>query len=353
MAAALAIGVIGAGQVAERDVAAYHANPSPRRRDHRPRAGSGAGARPGVRRGLRGVLRGSAREWRPRRRPRLRAARPAFPRRETATAAGVHILMEKPIANTPEEADSVIERVERSGKQLMIGFVHRFRTEVQEARRLLSEGAIGTPSTAVDRFCSLGGPHPPAWVWQRQHAGGGVLMYGGIHAIDRLLWWLGTRVTSVSARWHHTYGDGDTPFARSSIATRPSSRRLRAEPFDEMHFSARLTSSYRPCSKAASYRCRRQLGVIRSRSPWRSTGRLPRARAAIWALRREGARALQALSARALDGSNTKWLGYCSQLTIKEPQMVAKHAGPARSEVRYPSGHWIRAGARRARSSSS
>jgi predicted dehydrogenase len=132
-----------------------------------------------------------------------------LPVARVAAAAGVHLLMEKPIANTLEEADAIAAAVEEAGVTLMMGFVHRFRTEVQAAHALVAEGAIGTVATALDRFCSLGGRHPPGWVWSREHAGGGVLMYGGIHAVDRLLWLLDDRVTSVAARAHDSWGQGD------------------------------------------------------------------------------------------------------------------------------------------------
>lgn len=126
-----------------------------------------------------------------------------------AAEQGVHLLLEKPIANTLEEADAIVAAVRRAGVRLMICFVHRFRTEVQEAERLLRAGAIGEPVIALDRFCSLGGPHPPAWVWSREHAGGGVLMYGGIHAIDRMLWLVGREPTVEASRLHHSFGFGD------------------------------------------------------------------------------------------------------------------------------------------------
>lgn len=126
-----------------------------------------------------------------------------------ASRAGVHILMEKPIANTLEEADEMIALVDDAGVKMMIGFVHRFRTEVLEAKRLIEDQVLGSPAMAIDKFCSLGGAHPPAWVWQKAQAGGGVLMYGGIHAIDRLLWLIDSGVTSVYARSHNYAGYGD------------------------------------------------------------------------------------------------------------------------------------------------
>jgi predicted dehydrogenase len=127
-----------------------------------------------------------------------------------AVAADAHLLMEKPIATTLDDADQMIALVGGAGLTMMIGFVHRFRQEVLEAKRLVDEGALGTPATALDKFCSLGGAHPPGWVWDRARAGGGVLMYGGIHAVDRILWLLDTTAETVYARAHaYTDRGGD------------------------------------------------------------------------------------------------------------------------------------------------
>ena len=126
-----------------------------------------------------------------------------------AATQGVHILLEKPLATTLADADAIIAAAEHAGIRLMVGFVHRFRTELLEAKRLIDAGAIGQPATALDRFCSLGGKHPPSWVWERRRAGGGVLMYGGIHAIDRLRWLLRDEVALVNARANNYAKFGD------------------------------------------------------------------------------------------------------------------------------------------------
>lgn len=206
----LRIGLIGAGQVAEKHAAAFAANPAAElvgvADPHLARAKSLA---------LRhGATAHSSYEA-------LLDAEPLdavsvcvphdlhLPVALAAVDAGLHLLMEKPIANTLEEADEMIAATKRASVRMMIGFVHRFRPEVLEARRLLADGLLGTPTTALDAFCSFGGPHPPAWVWSSARAGGGVLMYGGIHAIDRLLWLLDARIVSVTARTHHSFGFGD------------------------------------------------------------------------------------------------------------------------------------------------
>jgi predicted dehydrogenase len=128
---------------------------------------------------------------------------------DAACDARVHVLLEKPIANTLEDADAILDLTAAAGIVLMLGFVHRFRTEVLYAKQVVDSGQIGEPFSCLDRFCSLGGPHPPSWVWDRAAAGGGVLMYGGIHAVDRLRWLTGREVLAVTARAHRAYGFGD------------------------------------------------------------------------------------------------------------------------------------------------
>jgi UDP-N-acetylglucosamine 3-dehydrogenase len=117
-----------------------------------------------------------------------------------AARAGAHILMEKPLATTLEDARAIVEAAHQARVQLMLGYVHRFRPEVEAARQLIIEGRIGRPATALDRFMSGGIRDTPRWVWNAGDAGGGVIMYGGVHAVDRLRWLLGEEITEVYAR---------------------------------------------------------------------------------------------------------------------------------------------------------
>jgi predicted dehydrogenase len=114
--------------------------------------------------------------------------------------AGSHILMEKPLANTLKEAHAILDACRDHGVLLTVSFVHRYRTELQQAHQVISSGRIGTPATAIGNFCSQGGSHVPQWVWDKHQAGGGVLMYGGIHSIDRLCWLIDSQVEEVFAR---------------------------------------------------------------------------------------------------------------------------------------------------------
>jgi predicted dehydrogenase len=146
---------------------------------------------------------------------------------ETAAAAGVHLLMEKPIATTLDEGRRIVEVCERAGVKLTIGFVHRFREEVQAAKRWIDEGALGTPLMAHETMAGRARPDQPGWLQLRSSAGGGVLMYGGIHGIDRLRWLLGSEAVEVTAHTRRFDGEGDVEqgvaalirFASGAVAT--------------------------------------------------------------------------------------------------------------------------------------
>jgi predicted dehydrogenase len=113
-----------------------------------------------------------------------------------ALRAGLHVLLEKPMATSVADADHVIAEARRASRVLMVGFVHRYRPEVQRAHALLVSGAVGEPFFATDRSTAGGQQTWPSWV-QRRDQGGGLLLYAGVHRIDRVRWLLGRPVTSV------------------------------------------------------------------------------------------------------------------------------------------------------------
>ena len=122
-----------------------------------------------------------------------------------AANRGLHVLLEKPIATSMADAERVLMACDEAGVKLMLAYVHRFREEILVARRMLQYGDVGHPASILDRFCVPGSDDLPAWVWHRERSGGGVMMYSGLHAIDRLRWLLNSEVVEVYARVH-TYG---------------------------------------------------------------------------------------------------------------------------------------------------
>jgi predicted dehydrogenase len=72
--------------------------------------------------------------------------------------AGCHVLVEKPIASTLEEAYELIRVSERVGRMLMVGHIERFNPAVIELRRRLDTGELGRVYQIYARRL---GPFPP------------------------------------------------------------------------------------------------------------------------------------------------------------------------------------------------
>ncbi len=109
-----------------------------------------------------------------------------------ALASGKHVLIEKPLARTPDEAAQLVAAAESSGRVLQTGFNHRWYPSIQRARRLIDEGAIGEPLLARCRYGhGARQDWPTAWFAQRELSGGGTFLDNGVHALDLFRWFLG------------------------------------------------------------------------------------------------------------------------------------------------------------------
>jgi predicted dehydrogenase len=110
---------------------------------------------------------------------------------EDAFAAGKHVLVEKPISRTLEEADRIIAAGRRQRRTLMVGHNQRYDGRHRGIRRHLEAGAIGEVFSArIDHFQHF---NPPAGSWWRSldAVGGGCVIGSGIHRLDLLRWYLG------------------------------------------------------------------------------------------------------------------------------------------------------------------
>jgi myo-inositol 2-dehydrogenase / D-chiro-inositol 1-dehydrogenase len=105
-----------------------------------------------------------------------------------AAAAGRHVLCEKPIANTLEDAASMVAAVADNGTQLHVGHVVRWFPEYAAARAAVVDGRIGR--VGVIRLARESSPpdRPPNnWLFDQKLSGGviGDLM---IHDMDYARW---------------------------------------------------------------------------------------------------------------------------------------------------------------------
>jgi predicted dehydrogenase len=115
-----------------------------------------------------------------------------------AARAGKHIICEKPLCRTLEEADQMIEACKKAGVLLMYGEELCFAPKYVRAKQLVDEGAIGKVflvKQSEEHF----GPHEP-WFWDVNRSGGGVLLDMGCHSIEYARWVFGKpHVKSVTA----------------------------------------------------------------------------------------------------------------------------------------------------------
>ena len=109
-----------------------------------------------------------------------------------AMQSGKHVLCEKPLARTFEEAEDMLREASEAGVVLKCGFNHRHHPGIQLAKRWFEEGRVGEPLFLRARYGIGGRPgYEREWRANPQLVGGGQLMEQGIHAVDLARWFLG------------------------------------------------------------------------------------------------------------------------------------------------------------------
>jgi len=106
-----------------------------------------------------------------------------------ALAAGKHVMVEKPICLTLEDADAMIAAADRAGRVLFVAHVLRFRPSLERIRQVIAEGALGTPLFA--RYHNEHFPDLQERPWLASPEEGGVFLAGAVHHTDLRRWWMG------------------------------------------------------------------------------------------------------------------------------------------------------------------
>ena len=115
-----------------------------------------------------------------------------------AAHAGKHVVCEKPLCRTLEEADRMIAACRERGVLLLYAEELCFAPKYVRAKQLADEGALGNVFL-VKQSEEHDGPHEP-WFWDVDRSGGGVLMDMGCHSVEYARWIFGKpEVKSVSA----------------------------------------------------------------------------------------------------------------------------------------------------------
>ncbi len=104
-----------------------------------------------------------------------------------ALAAGKHVLCEKPLCVSAEEAEDLADLAKKSGRICTMVFNNRHLAPIMRARELVEEGRIGRVLSFSAEYLHNSCTdisRPAGWKQNRDICGGGVLFDLGSHAID-------------------------------------------------------------------------------------------------------------------------------------------------------------------------
>jgi predicted dehydrogenase len=145
-----------------------------------------------------------------------------------ALSAGKHVLCEKPIACTAQEAREMAAAAGRGNLFLMEAFMYRFHPRSREIKQLVSAGRIGNPCLVRSAFCF----HMAKEILEagdnlrlKADSGGGALLDVGCYSVSVARWMMGAEPTQVQAQaiYHDTGVDvhvvGTLQFSGGGLAT--------------------------------------------------------------------------------------------------------------------------------------
>ena len=127
-----------------------------------------------------------------------------------AAASGKHVLCEKPLALTLEDATEMVAACDRAG--VVMGTNHHLRSAAshRKIRELVQSGAIGSPFFARVFHAVYLPPHLQGWRLNKPSAGAGVILDITVHDADTLRFVLGSEpVEAVALSQHAGMAAGD------------------------------------------------------------------------------------------------------------------------------------------------
>lgn len=119
-----------------------------------------------------------------------------------AIAEGKHVLCEKPLATTTDDARRMIDAARAADRLLVVNLIMRYDPLNRRVKQLLDERLLGEP-IAIG-LTNLAGDFklaPDHWFWDREKSGG-IFVEHGVHFFDLFSMWLGPAkvLTSVSSK---------------------------------------------------------------------------------------------------------------------------------------------------------
>jgi predicted dehydrogenase len=137
-----------------------------------------------------------------------------------ALERGSHVVIEKPLATSYEEAQEIVRKAQASGRFGTVCFVARFVPAFIYARSLMSKGVLG--SLTMFRAVSAHAKHayedtPFEWRMSKALAGGGVFTDLGIHLIDLAEYLTNMRIKRILGKGYIIVSKRKDPFTGQMI----------------------------------------------------------------------------------------------------------------------------------------
>ncbi len=135
-----------------------------------------------------------------------------------AAAAGKHVFLDKPIANTVSEGRAITEACRKANVVLALGYQRRRESQFRWIRRQIDEGAFGRLVNAEANISRdrLGKIDLSSWRYTAAGMPGGVMLQIGIHYTDVLEYLLGP-IKAVDGRLAQLVLPGDNPDVASLV----------------------------------------------------------------------------------------------------------------------------------------
>ncbi len=128
-----------------------------------------------------------------------------YPVAMKAIELGYDLLLEKPVAPTPEECGEICRAAEAKGVRVMVCHVLRFTPFGRKLKQLIDDGVIGEVTAVVQEECDAPIHYATSYVrgpWRNSETSSNVLLAKCCHDIDLLQWLVGKNCTKVQSFGH-------------------------------------------------------------------------------------------------------------------------------------------------------
>ena len=181
-----------------------------------------------------------------------------------ALAAGKHVLCEKPLANSVQQAEQMADAASAAaehGARAMVGFTYRRVPATTLARDMVAAGRIGEIRQVRAEYLQdwLSDEESPlTWRLQKEHAGSGALGDIGAHAVDLTEYITGRRITEVSGILETLVAERPLLGAGSGLSGTAGAGRGEVTVDDVALFTGRLDSGALASFEASRFRTGRK-----------------------------------------------------------------------------------------------